>query len=67
MPIYEYRCQKCRIVFEKIQITKEGEEPLKCPSCGAGSPERVLSGFSSSKSSESSTSCGSGGGSSRFS
>jgi putative FmdB family regulatory protein len=67
MPIYEYRCQKCGIVFEKIQITKEGEEPLKCPTCGADSPERVLSGFSSSKSSESSTSCGSGGGSSRFS
>ena len=66
MPIYEYQCQKCGIIFEKIQIAKEGEEPLKCPTCGADRPQRILSGFSS-KGSESSSSCGPVGGSSRFS
>jgi len=66
MPIYEYQCQKCGIIFEKIQIAKEGEEPLKCPTCGAGKPQRILSGFSS-KGAESSSSCGPAGRSSRFS
>ncbi len=65
MPIYEYRCRKCGKIFEKIQRVDEGGEFLKCPCCG-GKPERVLSSFSSSKGSESS-SCGPAGGSTRFS
>jgi len=67
MPIYEYRCWKCGDVFEKIQKVEEGAESLKCPYCGAQKPEKVLSSFSSSKRSESSSSCGPAGGSSRFS
>ncbi len=66
MPIYEYQCRKCGNVFEKIQIGKGEEERMTCPSCGADHPEKVLSSFSS-KGSESSSSCGPAGGSSRFS
>jgi putative FmdB family regulatory protein len=41
VPIYEYRCQKCRHTFEKIQ--KFSDAPVKkCPECG-GPVEKLLS------------------------
>jgi len=67
MPIYEYRCRKCGEIFEKIQKLNEGEESLTCPYCGGKKPEKVLSGFSSLKGSESASACGSSGGPKRFS
>jgi putative FmdB family regulatory protein len=67
MPIYEYQCRKCGEAFEKIQKVDEGGESLKCPSCGEQGPQKVLSGFCSLKSSESSSSCGPSSGSTRFS
>ncbi|MBM4307087.1 MAG: zinc ribbon domain-containing protein [Deltaproteobacteria bacterium] len=69
MPIYEYRCQKCGEIFEKIQKVNEGAESIACPYCGEWEPEKLLSPFSSSKgprSSGSTSSCGSSG-STRFS
>jgi putative FmdB family regulatory protein len=66
MPIYEYRCKKCGVVFERFQKINEGGESLTCPACGARKPEKILSNFSSSNGSESSPSCGPLGGSSRF-
>jgi putative FmdB family regulatory protein len=65
MPIYEYRCRKCGKLFEKIQKVAEGGDSLKCPYCGGQTPEKVLSRFSSSKGSESS-SCAPVGGSTRL-
>jgi len=65
MPIYEYRCRKCGKLFEKIQKVGEGGDSLKCPYCGGKKPEKVLSRFSSSKRSESSSSCSPAGGSTR--
>jgi putative FmdB family regulatory protein len=67
MPIYEYRCRKCGEIFEKIQKLNEGEEALTCPYCGEKKPEKLVSCFSSSKGSESTSACGSSGGSKRFS
>lgn len=67
MPIYEYQCRKCGEFFEKIQKVNEGAESVACPYCGEREPEKVLSGFSSLKRSESVSSCGSSGGSKRFS
>ena len=67
MPIYEYRCRRCGKVFEKFQKIDEGGESLKCPHCGVGKPEKILSSFSSSKGTESSSSCGPVGESTRFS
>ncbi len=67
MPIYEYRCRKCEKVFEKIQKVEEGGKSLKCPCCGGGKLEKILSSFSSSKGSESTSSCGPTSGSKRFS
>ncbi|MBV8894611.1 MAG: zinc ribbon domain-containing protein [Acidobacteria bacterium] len=41
MPIYEYKCKKCRHRFEKIQ--KFSDPPVtKCPECG-GAVEQLLS------------------------
>jgi len=67
MPIYEYRCRKCEVIFERFQKVNEGGESLTCPARGAKKPEKILSGFSSSKGSDSSSSCGPAGGSKRFS
>ena len=66
MPIYEYRCRKCGKIFEKIQKVEEGGESLKCPYCQGKKPEKVLSSFSSTKGSESTSSCGPTGGPTRF-
>jgi putative FmdB family regulatory protein len=67
MPIYEYQCRKCGEIFEKIQKINEKGDSLKCPYCGEGKPKKILSSFSSSKGSESTSSCGPTGGSTRFS
>jgi putative FmdB family regulatory protein len=67
MPIYEYRCRKCGELFEKIQRVDEGGESLECPYCGGQKPEKVFSSFSSLRGSESSSSCGPAGSSTRFS
>ncbi|MBM4348748.1 MAG: zinc ribbon domain-containing protein [Deltaproteobacteria bacterium] len=67
MPIYEYQCRKCGEIFEKIQKPNEGVESVACPFCGEWEPEKILSGFSSLRRSESTSSCGSPGGSKRFS
>ena len=41
MPIYEYKCMKCRNEFEAMQ--KFSDTPLKkCPSCG-GAVKRLIS------------------------
>jgi len=66
MPIYEYRCRKCEKVFERFQKVGEGGEKLVCPYCGMKKPEKMISSFSSSKGSESSSSCGPTGGSTGF-
>ncbi len=67
MPIYEYRCRRCGKIFEKIQKLEEVTDSLQCPYCGGQKPEKVLSSFSSSKGTESSSSCGPVGESTRFS
>jgi len=65
MPIYEYKCLRCGMTFEKIQRIGDEGESLACPYCGAKRPERVLSTFSC-KGSDSKSSCGTPG-STRFS
>ena len=46
MPIYEYRCPKCRIEFELMRPMSEVNKPALCPQCGTEG-ERLLSGFAS--------------------
>jgi putative FmdB family regulatory protein len=41
MPIYEYRCEKCQTVVERIHGMKE-KPVVKCPACGTKA-HRVMS------------------------
>jgi putative FmdB family regulatory protein len=46
MPIYEYRCTRCRHEFE-LFARMGAKPPAKCPKCGEPEVERKLSPFAS--------------------
>ena len=50
MPLYEYRCRKCKLEFERIVFVTE-KEPVACPQCHTSNAERLLSVFSAGLSS----------------
>jgi putative FmdB family regulatory protein len=54
MPLYEYKCKKCKLVFSELRKISEREKEIACPECGAGA-EVLISGFS--QASGSSNSC----------
>ncbi len=43
MPIYEFRCVKCGMVFEKLFMSKDEKVDLSCPHCKSEIVERVVS------------------------
>ena len=43
MPIYEFRCKKCKNIFESLIFSSTEEKKLSCPKCGAKKPEKVMS------------------------
>lgn len=43
MPIYEFRCSKCRNLFEKLIINSKEKIEIKCPKCNSEEFERVMS------------------------
>ncbi len=46
MPIYEYRCTKCRKRFsESMPISQHGRKRPVCPKCGSRAAEPVFSAF----------------------
>jgi len=52
MPIYEYECPKCGEKFEVRQAMGETGIGLSCPKCHAANPQRLVSSFFRSGSSE---------------
>ena len=68
MPLYEYRCNQCGEVFEKLVRFSEADRILPCPKCDSQDTHKKLTTIaslnSSSSGSTSSTgsSCGSRGG-----
>jgi putative FmdB family regulatory protein len=46
MPLYEYECQKCGRLFDARRGIDESGTEIRCPTCGATSPKRVFSRFS---------------------
>ncbi len=65
MPIYEYRCGECKHTFEMIRSVSESDQELHCPICKSPRTTRLMSIFSSSQSSDTSSagpapSCGPG-------
>jgi putative FmdB family regulatory protein len=47
MPIYEFRCPKCELKFEKLTSHKAVDE-VSCPQCSQQPVERLLSVFATS-------------------
>lgn len=43
MPIYEYRCQKCKEEFEAL-VFRSGDK-VTCPHCKGTRLQRLMSGF----------------------
>jgi putative FmdB family regulatory protein len=55
MPIYEYKCKKCKETFEVFRTVRESDEKVACPKCGAKDPERQISVYIPKNSSDCST------------
>jgi putative FmdB family regulatory protein len=46
MPIYEFRCERCRKQFShSMPISQHGRKRPACPKCGSREVEPVLSAF----------------------
>ena len=46
MPTYEYRCEKCRKRFSRVEtISQHGKKRPKCPKCGSAKVMQVFSLF----------------------
>ncbi len=62
MPIYEFKCKKCKHVFETLVLSPSEELELRCPKCKTRNPQKLMSVFAGGKSDCSScaaTSCSS--------
>ena len=61
MPLYEFRCEKCENVIERLCRVGTNGKDLKCPNCGGAKMRRLMSVFSARTKGEggSSTSVGS--------
>lgn len=46
MPIYEYRCQECRTLFETIVTCTETATEAVCPRCGSNAVKKTISASS---------------------
>ena len=46
MPVYDYRCAKCKKKFSvTMSISDHDKKTVKCPKCGSGKVERQLAAF----------------------
>lgn len=45
MPIYEYKCEACGLIFEKLIYANRMDSPLSCPDCESQKLNRLLSTF----------------------
>ena len=67
MPIYEYKCDACGEVFERLVFASDKDDPVECPACSKRKTRRQLSSFSCGPGSEGlgaalTSGCGSSGG-----
>ena len=49
MPIYEFRCKKCKKVFESLILSPKEEKNVTCPKCGLKTTDKVMSVFADGK------------------
>ncbi|HYF95747.1 MAG TPA: zinc ribbon domain-containing protein [Symbiobacteriaceae bacterium] len=45
MPIYEFKCNSCRQVFDELVPMNTEGDLLKCPQCGQVGARRLVSAF----------------------
>jgi len=45
MPIYEYKCNRCRHVFETLFASLKEERQVVCPACQSRKTKRLMSTF----------------------
>ena len=45
MPVYEWKCANCELIFETIRSISRRNDPVECPDCGCEEVERVMSEF----------------------
>jgi putative FmdB family regulatory protein len=55
MPIYEFRCEKCALVFEHLAMGQGDMVEVVCPACKSEEITRVMSTCSSVVNGSSST------------
>lgn len=61
MPIFEYKCKQCDNKFEVLYKSSTNQEEVSCPKCNSKENKKLLSSFSASGfSSTSSSGCESG-------
>ena len=60
MPIFEYKCKKCNSKFEVLHKSSLNQEEVSCPNCQSKESQKLLSSFSASGFSSSSSGCESG-------
>lgn len=46
MPLYEFKCRTCGHTFEDLIRNPADEAETKCPTCGTGDVQRLLSATS---------------------
>ncbi|MBN1356773.1 zinc ribbon domain-containing protein [bacterium] len=62
MPMFDYRCARCRKLFTRIILKDPEKMTISCPECGSTDVERVISAFSTKSSQKiHASSCGQGG------
>lgn len=52
MPIYEYRCRKCKKKFSVLTLRVGERVAAECPTCGGRAADRLMSRFAMPKSEE---------------
>jgi putative FmdB family regulatory protein len=60
MPIFEYKCKQCNTKFEILHKSSLNQEEVSCPKCNSKENKKLLSSFSATGFSSSSSSCESG-------
>ena len=45
MPIFEFKCRKCKETFELLFRSHDEKVSVACPKCGSGKVERLISAF----------------------
>lgn len=46
MPIYEFKCKNCSIIFESFVTSSKYADSIKCPKCGSDQVNKQMSSFS---------------------